>query len=136
MSVRLTYEQLADRIEAELGRRPALSTLRAAQATRTRRQRSNLTSGMPAPLPDRDSRRRTVFDGAAVDTWLRTHPRTQIRQHQQQLAHTPRDARPAAVAMARAAGLSWQQIADAFASTDAATRTKQWAQQRYGRSAR
>jgi len=133
-SENLTYEQLASRIETELGTRPAPSTLRAAAATRTRRpRRADLTAGMPAPLPGRDSQRRAVFDAAAVEDWLRHHPRVQIRRHQQQLAVTARADRPSVVTAARAAGLSWQQIADACATADATSYTKQWAQQRYGR---
>lgn len=131
----LTYEQLASRIETVLGTRPALSTLRAAAATRTRRpRRSDLTAGMPAPLPERDSHHRTVFDSPAIEEWLHTHPRLQIRHHQQRLTAAARSERSTAVAAARAAGLSWQQVADACAAADATSYTKQWAQQRFGRA--
>jgi len=129
----LTYEQLASRIETELGARPAISTLRAAVATRTRRRSSDLTAGMPAPLSQPGSGHRTVFDATAVEAWLRTHPRLQLRRLQQQLALVGHAERPAAVAAARRDGLSWQQIADACATADATSYTKQWAQQRYGR---
>jgi len=129
----LTYDQLADRIEQELGVRPATSSLRAVAHSR-RRRRTAVTAGMPAPEPTRDTRRRTVFDADAIDTWLAQHPHVQIRRLQQRITAAPLARRTAVVAAAREAGLSWQHIADACAAADGRSYTKQWAQQRFGKS--
>jgi len=132
----LTYTELADRIEAEIGIRPALSTLRAAATTSTRygRRIDAITAGMPAPKPTRDSRRRAILDAAAIDAWLNSHPRKTIHHHQQQISTASLARRPTAVAEARCAGLSWQHIADACATADGRSYTKQWAQQRFGKA--
>lgn len=131
----LSYDQLAERIHQVLGYHPAPATLRAAAATRHRSGRGTaVTTGMPAPLATRDRAGRAQFDAAAVDTWLSQHPQLTIRHHQQAVTQAPLAGRAAAVATARAAGLSWQEIADACAAADDTTYTRQWAQQRYGRS--
>jgi hypothetical protein len=133
---RLTYALLADRIEAELGVRPALSTLRAAAADSNRgNPGTRLTAGMPAPLKTPDARGRTQFSAAAVDRWLARHPRRRIRREQDRLAATPAAQRARAVAHARAAGLSWAHIATALGEADARTYSRQWAQQRYRQAA-
>lgn len=130
----LSYIELAERIHQVLGVRPAVSTLRAATANRDRPGRGTaVTTGMPAPLAQRDLAGRAQFDPAAVDTWLRRHPQLTIRRNQQTLRTAPVSKRETAVGKARAAGLSWQQVADACAAADGANYTRQWAQQRYGR---
>ncbi len=131
----LSYDQLAEHIHQVLGHRPATATLRAAAATRHRPGRGTaVTTGMPALLATRDPAGRAQFDAAAVATWLRQHPQLTIRRHQQAMTEAPLAGRAAAVTTARAAGVSWQEIADACAAADNTTYTRQWAQQRYGRS--
>jgi len=130
--LQLTYRELADRIEQQLGVRPALSTLRAAAAVSGRgTMRTRITAGLPAPARAPDSAGRTVFSAAKVDRWLATHPRNRLRREQARLTAAAAERRPQAVAKARQAGLSWQQVADALAAADGVTRTRQWAQQRY-----
>ena len=128
----LSYRQLADRIEQALGARPALSTLRAAAADSGRgTPRTRLTAGLPAPTARAAPGGPALFDAAAVQAWLAAHPRRLIRQEQQRLIRTPTPQRPRAVAHARRAGLSWRQVAEAFAQADGTSYTRQWAQQRY-----
>jgi hypothetical protein len=130
----LTYPELVARIEQALGVRPALSTLRAAAAVQNRgKTRTRVTGDMPASAPSPDPAGRTVFNAAAIDRWLARHPRRRIRQRQERLLTVSASRRPQAVAGARQAGLSWQQIADALGEADGTTYTRQWAQQRYGR---
>lgn len=130
----LSYAELAERIHQVLGVRPAESTLRAATANRDRPGRGTaVTTGMPAPLAQRDPAGHAQFDPVAVDTWLHRHPQLTIRRHQQELRTGPVSGRATAVAAAREAGLSWQQVAAACAAADGTTYTRQWAQQRYGR---
>lgn len=112
-----SYGQLADRIEQELGVRPALSTLRAAaaRASSARDYPPRITAGMPAPLPPRTHPAR--FAVTEVDSWLRHHP---WRVQQERLAiltrAVPRG--PArvkeAVVKARAAGASWTAVTAAL----------------------
>lgn len=132
---RYTYEQVADRIEVELGVRPALSTLRAAAAASSRgtNSRVRVTAGMPAPL-SRPVGGRTVFSAPAIDRWLAHHPSRTVTAAMDRLARAGRTAaRGAAVVRAREAGLSWQQVADALGTADGTRYSRQWAQQRYGR---
>lgn len=134
MAGHYTYDQVADRIVAELGvPRPALSTLRAAAATAGRgtNQRVRVTAGMPRPLQGRVDRQ-VVFDATAIDTWLADHPARAVRRARAALAATAPEDRQAAVDRARASGLSWAEIADAIATAEGISRTRQWAQQRYG----
>lgn len=133
---RLTYRDVADRIEAALGVRPAPSTLRAAAAVSGRgATRARITAGLPAPLPEPDAAGRTVFDAGAIDQWLAQHPRNRIHREQYRLAEAGPAERAAAVAHARGAGLSWQQVAEALGRTDGKSRSRQWAQQRFGQQA-
>ena len=129
-----TYDQVADRIVAELGvPRPALSTLRAASATAGRgtNQRVRVTAGMPRPQQGRVDRQ-VLFDATAIDTWLDNHPARAARRVQAALAAAPPEDRQTAVEQARASGLSWAEVADAIAGAEGITRTRQWAQQLYG----
>ena len=134
MAGQYTYDQVADRIVAELGvPRPALSTLRAAAATASRgtNQRVRVTAGMPRPLQGRVDRQ-VLFDAKAIDTWLANHPARAVRRVRAALAAAAPEDRQAAVHQARALGLSWAEVADAIAGAQGITRTRQWAQQRYG----
>lgn len=120
MSDRLTYAQVADRIEAALGERPALSAL---------------TAGMPSPTPG-DPGSPSLFEAAAIDSWLANHPRHAWPRLLEDLAAAAPEQRSAAVAAARAAGISWQRIVDAINAADGTTWTRQWAQQKFGRRSR
>ena len=128
------YDQVADRIVAELGvPRPALSTLRAAAtaAGRGTNRRVRVTAGMPRPMEGRVDRQ-VLFDATAIDTWLANHPARAVRRARAALAAAAPEDRQAAVDQARAAGLSWAEIADEIAGAEGITRTRQWAQQLYG----
>lgn len=136
-TVLLTYPEVAARIDQVLGIRPATATLRAAAATGHRPGRGTaITTGMPLPCAVRDSAGRARFDAVEIDRWLAQHPQLRIRRQLQALTAAPRPARAEAVATARAAGLSWQEIAEACGAADNTTYTRQWAQQRYGRPSR
>lgn len=127
----LSYADLANRVEQALGVRPALSTLRAAAATDARSGvRTRLTAGMPGPVTSGPAGR-ALFRASEVQAWLAEHPRRRLRRQQERLRDAPHQSRPRAVAAARAAGLSWQQVADALAEADGTTYSRQWAQQRY-----
>lgn len=134
MAGNYTYDQVADRIVAELGvPRPALSTLRAAAAAAGRgtNRRVRVTAGMPRPLEGRVDRQ-VLFDATAIDTWLANHPARAARRAWAALAAAAPEDRQAAVDQARASGLSWAEVADAIAGVEGITRTRQWAQQLYG----
>lgn len=136
----LTYEQVADLMERELGERPAISTLRAAAsvAVRSTRQHGRLTAGMPAPVGAAHGlatggRPPVVFSRRQIEAWLRAHPRRQRRQWQQKIVNADNEqARTRLVRQARREGLAWQAIADAIAEGNGSPYTKQAAQQRYG----
>lgn len=129
-----TYNQVADRIAEVLGVRPSASTLRAgSSATGEGRLtgRVRVTAGMPAPrrgLVDR----RAVFDAAAIEGWLANHPHRAQRRAVVALEQAPTFDLDIAVAGARAAGLSWAQVAAALTITTGVSRTRQWAQWRFG----
>ncbi|SDY63816.1 hypothetical protein SAMN05661080_04127 [Modestobacter sp. DSM 44400] len=136
MAGHYTYDQVADRIVAELGvPRPALSTLRAAAATAGRgmNQRVRVTAGMPRPQQGRVDRQ-VVFDATAIDTWLANHPARAVRRARAALAAAAPEDRQSAVDQARASELSWAEVADTIATVEGISRTRQWAQQRYGTS--
>ena len=127
-----TLAEVADRISQELHVRPALSTLRAAAADARRGSTpARLTDGLPAPLNPGRHGSQTLFDPNAVDAWLAHHPRRRIRQLQDRLAAASPEFRHRAVATARRAGLSWQQIAAAISRADGRRYSRQAAQQRY-----
>lgn len=133
--VLLSYTELAERIHQVLGHRPAVATLRAAAATRDRYSRTaGVTTGMPAPLDARDAAGRAQFDASAIDAWLERHPQLTIRRHQRAVSEASLAQRAEAVGAARAAGVSWQEVADACGAADHRPYTRQWAQQRYGRA--
>lgn len=128
-----TYIELADRIAAELGERPSLSTLRAAGAVSDHgtNSRVRITAGMPAPEPQTVDGR-AVFRASAIEQWLRRHPRRAQQAARDRLQAASEARRPDAVARARQAGLSWQEVVDVINAADGTTRTRQWAQQRFG----
>lgn len=112
------YPQLAERIEAVLGVRPALSTLRTATARATRAQDypPRITAGMPAPLQPRTSPAR--FRAEDIESWLQTHPWRLQKQALMELtaaaATLDEAAATQAVAAARVAGASWSAVTEAL----------------------
>ena len=129
-----TYAELADRIAAELGERPSLSTLRAAGATASHgtNSRVRITAGMPPPAAHTVDGR-AVFRATAIEQWLRRHPRRAQQAARDRLQTASPARRAAAVDRARQAGLSWQEVVDVINAADGTARTRQWAQQRFGR---
>jgi len=89
-----------------------------------------ITAGMPAPA-GRDEAGRAVFDADRFDRWLAAHPRHRVATVQQRLSAARVPRRAAAVARARAAGLSWQQITDTLGAADGTTYTRQQVWARY-----
>lgn len=129
---RLTYVEVADRMEEALGVRPALSTLRAAAAdSRRGTERTRLTAGMPPPITPATPRALALFSTPAIDRWLAKHPRRRIRMLQQRIIAATPAHRARVVSRAKQSGLSWQEIVDAINAADATSHSKQWAQQRY-----
>ncbi|WP_043650846.1 hypothetical protein [Cellulosimicrobium cellulans] len=129
------YAEVAERIEQELGVRPALSTLRAATAKAEESTKSSprVTAGMPAPLP---SSARTVpaqFDRAAIERWLRRHPRKLERRAVEEAAAalSRGDAEADVVAKARADGLSWRAITEILNNHDGRARSTSAVHKRY-----
>lgn len=131
----LTYAEVAARIEAVLGERPSLTTLRdaASRAATLPNPRNRVTAGMPRPTPGPPGSP-SLFDAAEVDAWLASHPRRTWSDLRAAIADAKPEERAAAVASARAAGISWQTVADVINAADGTDFTRQWAQQKYGRS--
>lgn len=135
-SRRLTYVEVADRIEVALGVRPSSSTLRAAAAYGRRGTvRTRVTAGMPAPVGITRPGSPALFSASAIDRWLAHHPWHRIRTLQERIVAATPSHRTRVVQRARAAGLSWQEIADAINEADGTSHARQWAQQRFGGSA-
>lgn len=123
----LTYTQVADKIAAALGTRPSISTLRTAHSGR-----GGIVDGLPAPIHPRHGNRSPLFSEDDIDTWLANHPRRARERQIQHLSKQPPEARFDAVAHARAAGLSWADVAQAISRADERPMTRQAVQQRYG----
>ncbi len=108
------YAEVADRLEEELGVRPALSTLRNAAAVAGRGIQSppRITDGMPAPLPAPSRTTPAQFDRAQIERWLRRHPRKVERRVIENALAALDEGQPEArvVKRARAKGLSWRAI--------------------------
>ena len=135
-----TYEQVAELLYRglQLPTKPKVVTLRSYQARRHIPVTTNavvaVATGMPTPVPGR--RGHPVFDAEQIEQWIAHHPRRQRQAAQQALVKSlsrvkTDKARIRAVATAHAAGLSWQEIADAFTATDGVPRSRQWAHDRY-----
>jgi alkylhydroperoxidase/carboxymuconolactone decarboxylase family protein YurZ len=112
------YLEIAEQLEAHLGVRPALSTLRAA-ATRAGSALDyppRVTAGMPPPLTPRTLPAR--FDADAIDRWIRRHPWRAQQQRLTALTAAAATNQPqqleGAVAAARDAGVSWTAITTAL----------------------
>lgn len=122
------YPDVAARIEAVLGVRPSLTTLRAAAAEQTRTGlrpgHERITAGLPRPLPTPPGVA-AEFDQAAIEEWLADHPR--LRRARAAAAAAAAiaagDVETAVVAQARAAGVSWARIVEILVDHDGKRRT-------------
>lgn len=131
----LSYDELADRIEAVLGERPALVTLRTAVVRPSRRKvSSSLTAGLPAPVASVGNR--PGFSVDVVEEWLAHHPRLRRAELMQRIIEATPEDRDQVIISVREEGLSWGAIAEAAGTAARTTYTKQWAQQKYGLSRR
>ena len=127
-----TYAQLAERIEAALGVRPAASTLRAAAAearrTPANQSRPRLTMGMPSPQPDGAPGMAVEFSAAEVDRWLAEHPWRGWAAARADLVEAAATASTSehvaqAVGQARRSGMSWRQITEVLNTHGPVVRT-------------
>lgn len=129
-----TYDDIADRIAEVFGERPTPAILYGGERDPDRPVRGEIrvTAGMPTPLPGRPPRQ---FDADEVDAWLRKHPRLVARKRVEQLreAITGTLVRQDAVAAARNAGLSWQQITDVIQEVDEREISRQAVAKQYGK---
>ena len=127
----LDYTDLADRIEAVFGERPALVTLRTAVARPSRRKVSpSLTAGLPAPVTP--SGARTRFSASAIEEWLAHHPRLRQAVLMRQIIEATTDDRDQVITAAREAGRSGDATAPAGGTAAGTTHSQPWAQQKYG----
>jgi hypothetical protein len=127
------YTELAARIEAVLGQRPSVSTLRAERAEARRRgprrgRRPGLTDGMPAPLPAPTRTSPAQFDAAEVERWLVDHPlrgwNRAVEVAREGL--TAGEDTKTVVAAALRQNLSWSVIAQLLSERDGQGWSKAW----------
>lgn len=133
-----TYRQVADRIEQELGVRPSLSSLRAAAAEERRRGfrdgMPRLTLGLPEPEPRASATSAVLFSYTSIETWLRRHPR---RTYQAAVDAVTKNASrserqlEAAVRQARAARVSWRDIAEGISAGSDLPASRAWTHRRF-----
>lgn len=131
------YDQVVDRIEEVLGERPSKSALRAEAAQRRRTNtplaRPRLTLGLPPPLPATSRTSPAAFPAAAIEAWLRTHPRLTwvqaMNTAQQRLASG--EVEEDVIAGCLAAGLSWRNITVALNAHDGRSRSTAGVHKRY-----
>lgn len=121
MADTLGYPELADRITATIGIRPARSTLRAAVSRpkpTPSRGRPSITAGMPQPLPSDRPTQPARFDTAQVERWLANHPllawNRAVTTAREQLA-AGREVEQV-IAEARSHGLPWRTITELVGS--------------------
>lgn len=132
------YQDVADRIEAVLGVRPATSTLRGATAQDRRTEglrprHDRVTAGMPRPLSEVSPERQARFDADQIERWLANHPRLrkQRAEHAALQGLTSGAREVDVVRTARAAGLTWARIASILTDHDGHSRTRQGLMKRY-----
>ncbi len=133
-----SYEDLADRIEAVLGERPSLSSLRAAPAEDQRRGakkgRPRITAGMPRPRPSATRTSPARFAPEDIEAWLADHPRRrwdaarQLAGERLAQGHDEEEA----VRLALEDGLSWAAIAEVLSTHEGRTVAKSSAYFRFG----
>lgn len=122
------YTDVAARIEAVLGVRPSLTTLRAAAAEQTRTglapRHDRITAGMPRPLATPPGAA-AEFDQEAIDTWLSGHPRRRRAQAEEAAVAALSAGSPEVVVVsnARAAGVRWARIVEILVDHDGRRRT-------------
>lgn len=142
-----TYPQVAARIEEELGVRPSLSALRAAAAEERRRGAKGgvprVTLGLPSPEPRPSATAPVLFSQAAIEAWLKKHPRRGYAaavETLQRAGYGPRPEREGearrvrrenVIRRARAIGVSWSDIAHALSAGSAAPISRAGAYQRF-----
>jgi hypothetical protein len=125
------YEELATRIEQELGVRPSPSALRAAAAasrrTSTTQARPRVTAGLPTPRPKPYRTSPAVFSADEIDAWLADHPRwhwmAAVGQFRAVL-QDPMVPTRQAVAQGRSLGLTWAQITEGLRDVRQDTRVR------------
>lgn len=129
---RMTYAEVADRIEEEFGERPTYTMLRfAVSSPSTKKVAPGLTTGLPAPVspPGKGVR----FSAKEIEDWIAHHPRRRHEQLMRSIIEAPPERRDQVVITARDEGLSWEAIAQAVSTATGTTYTKQGAQKKYGR---
>ena len=111
------------RLEEEFGQRTTPNAVhKAAGRPRRANSRASLVAGLPGPIRASEGGA-LVFDADEVERWLAEHPRRVMQQAVLELERRvraqpgPADLR-AAVAAARAGGLSWAQIAEVLSRID------------------
>lgn len=132
-----TVEQVQDRIEELLGERPTAAAihLEGARGSATPNARVRITAGLPAPI--NPGGRPLRYPAGLVEAWLDQHPRVHQHTALHQLGVALRSsdagsARKEAVRSARAAGLSWAQVAATVADIDGRPITRQAVAKRFG----
>lgn len=137
-STTYTTEQVLALVAAELGEEvdaPAIHQAVHRSAARPN-ARMRATAGLPAPINPGGSPLR--FDRAAIDSWLRVHPRRSrsqlLDQLRVELAASERRRREA-VGAGRAEGLSWAQLAQLISQVDGVSISRQAVARKYGKKA-
>lgn len=129
---RMTYQEVADRIEEAFGERPTYTMLRfAVSSPSTKKVGPGLTTGLPAPVsaPGKGVR----FSAREIEDWIARHPRRRHDELMRSIIEAPPEQRDQVIRSARDEGLSWEAIAQAISTATGTTYTKQGAQKKYGR---
>lgn len=129
---RMTYQEVADRIEEVFGERPTYTMLRfAVSSPSTKKVGPGLTTGLPAPVsaPGKGVR----FSAREIEDWIAHHPRRRHDELMGSIIEAPPEQRDQVIISARDEGLSWEAIAQAISTATGTTYTKQGAQKKYGR---
>lgn len=129
---RLTYQEVADRIEEVFGERPTYTMLRyAVSSPSTKKVGPGLTTGLPAPVspPGKGVR----FSAREIEDWIAHHPRRRHDELMSSIIKAPPERRDQVIITARDEGLSWEGIAQAISTATGTSYTKQGAQKKYGR---
>lgn len=122
----LTYEQVADRIEAALGTRPAISTLRTASSGK-----AGIVAEMPKPYYPRHGPRSPLFAEPDIAKWLENHPWQRRDRLVAAIEAATDSTLPTAVRSARADGVSWRRITAAVTKATGAPVSQPTAIKRY-----
>lgn len=129
---RMTYAEVADRIEEEFGERPTYTMLRfAVSSPSTKKVALGLTTGLPAPVSPPGTGVR--FSAKEIEDWITQHPRRRHDELMHSIIEAPAERRDQVIITARHEGLSWEGIAQAISTATGTSYTKQGAQKKYGR---